>query len=430
MAVSSLYALFSGLWGVVVSDLLQFGIAMVGSVVLAVYAVGAAGGTHEMLQQVGQLRPSGLATAMVPDLSHPWELPAITFFIYVGLLWYTDKTADSGGYIAQRLLAAKNEREGTLAMLWFVIAHYVLRAWPWVLTGLASLVLLPKINDLDAYPALIMQVLPVGLRGLLVASLVAAFISTVNTQLNWGASYLTRDVYIRLFRPVAQPRELVWVGRVITVVLVGLAAMVSYYIDSVWETWKLLSLLGAGSGLVLVGRWLWWRINAWSELAVLAAGLTGSLLVRVGLPALARLDGWGWVTGGQKGLPYAFQLVIVISLSTAAWLIATFCTAPAPREKLRDFYRRTRPPGPGWRRVAAECGLTPPRGALRAIALAWALGVTFVFAFLAAVGDLLLERPGRGLILLAVGTAAIVGFYYANRRVGRVWPSPQATSHT
>jgi len=426
MIVAVAYSLFSGLWGVVVSDLIQFVIALTGAILLAVFAVEAAGGMEMMLDRLAAIDADAASrTALVPDLTRPWELPAMTFFVFVGLFWYTDKTADSGGYIAQRLLAAKDERHGMLAMLWFVIAHYALRPWPWIIAALASLVLLPNAEPSAAYPQLIMTVLPIGLRGLLIASLLAAFISTVNTQLNWGASYLTRDVYMVLWRPRATQRELVWVGRIVTLALMVLAAVVSFYISSIEKAWKFLALLGAGSGLVLVGRWLWWRINAVSEIVVLAAAFTCGVLLRVVLPAVNRAAGWEWSIWWDQPrpvfpLPFAVELPIVVVIATLSWVVATFCTRPTSRAKLIDFYQRCRPPGPGWSAIAAACGIARPRGVLRTVALAWALGVVMIFSALVGIGDLLLLRPRRGLVLLALAAVAIPLFLRANRRAGQL----------
>jgi Na+/proline symporter len=277
------------------------------------------------------------------------------------------------------------------------------------LAALASLVLLPNVKDIDAYPTLIVTVLPSPLRGLLVAGLLAAFISTINTQLNWGASYLTRDVYVRLRGPKANPKSLMWVARATTLGLMVLGAGVSYYIGSIEKAWKFLALLGAGSGLVLVGRWLWWRINAWSEITVLGTALACGVALRVVLPRIS----------GAFPLPFAFELPLVVVASTAAWLTVTLLTRPVPREKLREFYRLTRPPGPGWRTIAAECGLRQPRGALPWMAAAWALGITFVFSGLFGIGDFLLLRPLRGGIMTAICAAASVGFYFANQQAGR-----------
>ncbi len=426
MLLATAYSLFSGLWGVVVSDLVQFGIAMVGAVLLAVYSVNAAGGldallVHEAVQG---------HTDIVPPLGGGFTQPLALFLVYVGLMSYTDKTVDSGGYIAQRLLAAKDERHGTLAMLWFVVAHYALRPWPWVMVALASLVLLPAgtVAHIDAYPQVIMQVLPAGLRGLVVASLLAAFTSTVNSQLNWGASYLTRDVYVRLWRPEAAPRELVWVGRAVTLALMASAAVVSYHMDGVEKAWKFLALLGAGSGLVLLGRWLWWRINAASEIAVLSAAFVGGIALRVVLPAVNARTGWTWSPYGTERavfpLGFEFELPLVVAVSTMAWIVATWLTRPTSPTRLRDFYLRTRPPGPGWSAVAAECGLRQPRGVLRAIALAWGLGVTFVFGWLLGLGGLLLGQPVWGLVALIGGTGAGAAFLWANARAAVALETP------
>lgn len=420
MLLACLYSLFSGLWGVVVADLLQLAVALVGAVVLAVYAVGQAGGLSAMLARP-EMTPERLA--VLPDLAAGGET-LWAFVAYVGLQWYTQKTADSGGYIAQRLMAAKNERHGMLAMLWFVIAHYVLRPWPWIMVALASLVLLPGNEHGLAYPQMIMLCLPAGLRGLLVASLLAAFISTINTQLNWGASYVTRDVVVRLTGAAEDDKRLVWVGRGASLALMALAAVSSYFIESIAEAYKFFVLLGAGSGLVLVGRWLWWRINAYSEIVVLAVALVCGIALRVVLPMVNGWFGWRWALWSDRPrevfpLPFAIEMPLVVLITTVCWIVATLVTRSTPRAKLREFYLRTRPPGPGWRTIAAECGLSVRSGVLAWALLAWALGVTMVFAGLVGLGQLLLGSRWLGAGLLLAGAAAGVAFYLVNEAVGR-----------
>ena len=248
MVLAAAYSLFSGLWGVVISDLIQFGIAMAGAVILAVYAVGAAGGMSTLTANPavsGHLK-------IVPDLHRYWELPTATFFMYVGLMWFTDKTADSGGYIAQRLLAARDEQQGMLSMLWFVVAHYALRPWPWIVAAMASLVLLPNVGHRDAYPQAGHD-RPAGRAARAAGGQPVGGVHLHRQHAaQLGRSYLTRSVYIRLWRPAAGQRELVWVGRIITAGLMVLGAVVSYYIGSIEKAWKFLALLGhrqrAGAG--------------------------------------------------------------------------------------------------------------------------------------------------------------------------------------
>lgn len=396
LLLAGFYSIFSGLWGVVVTDLLQFVLAMVGAVALAVFAVRYVGGMDVLFAKLPESK------FFRPDTTLHLVPPAATlsdgllgafgiFLVYVGLFWWTDKTVDQGGYLAQRLLSCKSENHALGASLWFAIAHYALRPWPWIIAALATLVLFPAVADHKAtYTMLVMQVMGPWWRGLLVASLLAAFISTINTQLNWGASYLVTDLYQRYLVRNASARHYVGVSRVTTGLLLIGAGVVSYKIESIEQAWKFLALLGAGSGLVLLGRWLWWRVNAWSELAALGTALAMSIVTAI------------WF----NELNFAQKLVRVVPVVTAAWLAATFLAAPTPKEKLAEFVRRIRPPGPGWGPIHAAAGTQPPRGVLGRSAVAWLGGVGLVFGLLFAIGEFLLAGWQRA---IPWATAAVVG---------------------
>jgi Na+/proline symporter len=387
---------------VVVTDLLQFILAMVGAVALAIFAVRAVGGIDNLLAEVPRKVAESQALAgsrgqtlrVVPSISTLGD--GLTgafgiFLVYIGLFWWTDKTADQGGYLAQRLFACKSERHALGASLWFAIAHYALRPWPWIIAALATIVLFPAVTDHKAaYTMLIMQVMGPWWRGLLIASLLAAFISTINTQLNWGASYLMTDLYQRFLVRDGSPKNYVRVSRLLTALLLSGAGVAGYYISSIEQAWKFLALLGAGSGVVLLGRWLWWRVNAWSELAALGSALACSIVIAL----------------GDWQLNFARKLVAVVPIVTVCWLIATLLTRPTGRERLVEFARRIRPPGPGWRPIRAQAGLDGAGRGLGRVAVGWLAGVAFVFGLLLAIGKLLLVGP---LAALPWAATAVIG---------------------
>nr|MDQ3804818.1 Na+:solute symporter [Acidobacteriota bacterium] len=307
LGITFLYSILSGFWGVVVTDAVQFVIAMAGSVALAVFAVRAAGGIGALKERLAAATPVGGDEPFGPDAislwsdgSAPWMLPVLTLSVYLGVnwwaSWYPGSEPGGGGYVAQRIFAAKDERHGLLATLWFTVAHYALRPWPWILVALCSLVLYPagttvnpETGQPDAafgYVRVMTDHLPAGWRGLLLASFAAAYMSTISTQMNWGSSYLVNDFYRRFVRRGATERHYVFASRVATLVVVLLSVAVTYYMNRITGGWELVMSLGAGTGLVYILRWYWWRVNAWSEISAMAAALAVSL----GLQYLAVFD--------------------------------------------------------------------------------------------------------------------------------------------
>ena len=282
MSLTASISILSGLWGVLVTDLIQFVLKMGMVIVLAFFAVRAAGGMdglREGLTKLDAERGGGSVLSFVPDIGSAW-MPLLTFFVYIAVTWwatwYPGAEPGGGGYVAQRMFSAKDERHSLLATLWFAVAHYALRPWPWILAALASLVLYPTLKDKETgYIQLIVDpnVFPPALRGLMVAAFAAAYMSTVATQLNWGASYLINDVYKRFWVKQAGERHYIAASRVATVILMVASILVTYFQTSVSEAWKLLLAIGAGTGSVQILRWFWWRLNAWSEVSAMAASL-------------------------------------------------------------------------------------------------------------------------------------------------------------
>jgi Na+/proline symporter len=384
-AVAATYTLLSGLWGVVLTDALQFVLAFGGALFLAAIAVGDSGGLSGLMSAVetglGTLRARETLALVPAEREAFWA-----FVIYVGIKSWASGNTEGNGYVAQRLLATRSERDARLAALWFTVAHFVLRPWPWILVGLVALVSYPGLEDPESgYVRVLLDYLPNGARGLMIATLLAAFMSTVDTQLNWGASYLTHDVFHRFVDREASERTLVRVARISVVVLAAVGAGATLLMPSIAGAWKFLASITAGSGVILLLRWLWWRINAWSEIAVMAASLlvTNALLL--------------W-----SDVPFPFSLVIVVGVSLPVAFAVTLLTEPETPDTLRRFYRRVQPRG-AWGPVARDCGL--PVRPLRVGAWVQVGAATLgVYGLLVGTGWLLLGRPGAGAVALIAGT--------------------------
>ncbi|MDE0083068.1 MAG: Na+:solute symporter [Gammaproteobacteria bacterium] len=395
------YSVLSGLWGVVVTDLFQFGLALGGAVVLAVFAVEAVGGISGLEAGLADVYGSAeAATSLLPATGVAW-MPAITFAVYLAMnwwaSWYPGAEPGGGGYVAQRIFSARTERDGLLATLWFNVAHYALRPWPWILVALSTTVLYPGLeNPRQGYVMAILDLLPPGLTGLLLAGLAAAYMSTISTQLNWGASYLVNDLYARFLDRGEGEAHLIRVSRAATLVLMLASLVVTYFMSSIEGAWRFLLAIGAGTGLVLILRWYWWRINAWSEITAMVASLAVSLVLWFG----AGLDP---DDPGQ----WAGIMIVTVACSTAAWVAVTFVTRPEPDEVLDGFYRRVRPGGPGWSAVSRRLGFG--REEIEGGALNWTnwvAGVVAVYTALFGTGKLIFGAWGEAAALLALTAAA------------------------
>jgi Na+/proline symporter len=421
--VTVLYSATSGLWGVVVTDLLLFVMAMVGSVAAAYYAliqpeVGGLAGLMSHPEIQGKL-------SFLPDFSD-WKTAAAVFIVPVAVqwwsTWYPGAEPGGGGYVAQRMLAARDEKEAMGATLWFNVAHYALRPWPWLLVGLASLLVYPTLDSIQvafphldpsiirhdlAYPAMLVF-LPSGLLGLVVASLAAAYMSTISTHLNWGASYVVDDFYRRFIAGDREEGHYVTVGRLTTVGLIIMAGTVSLWLQNALQAFQILLQIGAGTGLVFLLRWFWWRVNAWSEVAAMVV----SFLVAVYFQFIHQ-------TLGLEPLNPSLQLVVGVAVTTAGWLTVTFVTPPAERETLRSFYREIRPFGKGWRTILdlgpEEPG--PPAGGVTAGLMGWFLGLAAVYGALFGTGFLLYGNTLPGVACLVVAVGGMAGIFKILPRV-------------
>lgn len=397
-AVTAGYSILSGLWGVIWTDFFQFIVAMGGSITLAVLAVDRVGGLDRLVDLAAARYGShDAALGIVPPLDGGW-LPLSSLLVFLAVqwwaVWYPGAEPGGGGYVAQRILSSKDERHGLLATLWFNIAHYALRPWPWILVALFAAVSYPDLaKPEEGYVRAMVDLLPSPLKGLLLAAFAAAYMSTISTHLNWGTSYLVNDVWLRFVRREAGSREQVVVARVSTVLLMLLALVVMKFLGSVEAGWRFLFAIGAGTGVVLILRWYWWRINAWSELVAMAASLVTALSLQLV---------WGLRPADETASDYAAVLVITVGVTTAAWLVATFLTKPESDAVLERFYRRVRPGGPGWRAVAVRLGFGAdriPGGALSWVN--WAAGWLAVYGTLFGIGQLLVGTFAGALAFLA-----------------------------
>jgi len=404
LAFTAFYTTIAGLWGVLVTDLVQFVLKMGMVVALAYFAVRAVGGLGALKQQVEALDAAagaGSRLAFFPSTDSAW-MPAITLFVYLGVnwwaSWYPGAEPGGGGYVAQRIFSARDERHGLFATLWFNIAHYAVRPWPWILTALASLVLYPTLADKESgYVRTLMDpaVFPPALRGVMLAAFAAAYMSTIGTQLNWGASYVVNDCYRRFMRRDRTEREYVVVSQLVTIGLMLMSIYVTLHLASIEQAWKLLIVTGAGTGTVLLLRWFWWRINAWSEVSAMAVAAAVSLYLQIVLE-------WD----GDRPRDFAYIMIVTVAATTVAWLAVTWMTPPEPHATLQNFYRRVRPHGSGWGPVRRAAGVSLAEGSLGRDLFNAFLGCVLVYASLFGVGEILLRSVALGVTLLVIAALA------------------------
>jgi len=413
MLLTAFISTLSGLWGVLVMDLFQFALKMGMVIVLAVCAVGAVGGLDALKAKVHALDlaraaeggGAGSILSFTPDVGSAW-MPMLTFFVYLAVnwwaTWYPGAEPGGGGYVAQRIFCSKDEKQSLLATLWFNVAHYAIRPWPWILTALASLVLYPDLVDKESgFVKTIVDpaVFPPVLRGVMIAAFAAAYMSSIGTQLNWSASLLVNDFYRRFLVRERGERHYVRAGQAATVLVMLASCVVTWYQESIAGAWTFLIAVGAGTGGVLILRWFWWRINAWSEVAAMAASFVVSLLLQIGL---------GWSTSDPR--EFAWVVLVTAGASTVAWLVVTALTPPEPEATLLAFYRRIRPSAALWGPVAARAtDVAPPRDGLRNL-VDWAAGCVLVYASLFGVGKVIFGETwlGLGLLALAAGAGGLI----------------------
>jgi SSS family solute:Na+ symporter len=415
---TGIYVALGGLWGVLWTDLFQFALKMAIVIGVAWYAVAACGGMSALLNRLGEMRAAagpgvGDPTSFFPDFSRPidqeglWLLPVMTFLVNIGLqwwaFWYPGAEPGGGGYIAQRIFSAKDERNGLLSVLWFNIAHYALRPWPWILTALAAVVLYPNLEHPEkGYMLIVSQHVPPALRGIVIAGFMAAFMSTIATQLNWGASYLVSDFYRRFINRDATDQHYVHISRLATVLLVIASAGISVLLADIRSGWQAVLEVGAGTGGVYLLRWYWWRINAWSEISAMATALVMTVSLR-----------WAAPFSGTNPVVFAKSALTTTVVTSLVWLIVTFTTKPEPEQVLLKFYRGVRPQITGWKAIAGLAPEVPPSRDLGRNLLSWVLGCAMVYLALFGLGHVLLGPMWEGLLLLFL-SAVCAGVLYSN----------------
>lgn len=416
MLFTALVSTLSGIWGVLVTDLFQFVLKMGMMILLAFFAVRSVGGMEALVEKILELdsgrEGGGSILSFVPEVGSVW-MPMLTFMVYLAVnwwaTWYPGAEPGGGGYIAQRILCARDEKHSLLATLWFNIAHYALRPWPWILTALCSLVLYPSLADKES--GFIMTVIdpavvPAALRGLMIAAFAAAYMSTISTQLNWGASYLVNDFYRRFIVRRRGERHYVLASQAATLLIMVLSCVVTYYQDSIAGAWKFLIAIGAGTGSVLILRWFWWRINAWSEVAAMATSFCVSLFLQL----VVGMD-------NDDPLDFAWIVLLTVAASSVVWLGATLLTKPEKMEVLEAFYRRVRPGASLWGPVAAAASDVPRSGGLAFNLLDWFSGCVMVYMTLFGVGKLIFGEtlPGFGFLAIALVAGGVI-YRDLNRR--------------
>ena len=410
------FAAHSGLWGVLVIDMIQFFIKMSAVIAAAYFAVNApeVGGLDALISRLTTMSgPNGINYLNVlPDFTNNWDVAVAVFIMPIAVqwwaVWYPGAEPGGGSYVAQRMLASKSERDALGAVLFFNVAHYVLRPWPWILVGLASIVVFPELSDIQrafphvdshlighdiAYPAML-RYLPVGFIGLMVGGLIAANSSTILTHLNWGASYLVHDFYRRFIRQDAGERHYVLAGRIVTVLLFVCASATVYLLDTAKDAFDIILQVGAGTGLLYLVRWYWWRVNAWCEIVAMISSFVTSVVLL------------GLVRNGASISTHA-ALLITVAVTTACWLLAAYLAPQTDSGVLQAFYRKVRPVGPGWARVRAQVGVLPPdaqadRENIPMALMGWVAGCTAIWSSLFAVGNYLYGRLGYAAALTGI----------------------------
>ncbi len=427
-----IFATQSGLWGVLVIDMIQFFIKMTAVIAAAYFAIKLpqVGGLHGLVTKLSAMPgPNGINYLNVlPDFKNTWDIAVAVFIMPIAVqwwaVWYPGAEPGGGSYIAQRMLASKSERDALGAVLFFNVAHYVLRPWPWILVGLASILVYPNLSDIQAafphlnpnlighdtaYPAML-KFLPVGFMGLMVGGLIAANSSTILTHLNWGASYLVHDFYRRFITKEATEHHYVTMGRWATVLLFFVSSGMVFILDSAKNAFDIILQIGAGTGLLYLVRWFWWRVNAWSEVVAMAS----SFLISMVFLVLAK-----------SGHPVSTHvaLLVTVAFTTVCWVTTAYLGPKTDRRVLVDFYKKARPFGPGWNVVREDAGIVVADEArlesdnIPMALLGWVAGCTMIWSALFTVGSVLYGRVGMSILLFATFVVSGTALLYVVKRL-------------
>ncbi|OLD16373.1 MAG: sodium:proline symporter [Acidobacteria bacterium 13_1_40CM_3_56_11] len=432
MPFTGIYVSLGGLWGVLWTDVFQFVLKMAIVISVAWYGVRAVGGMPQLLARLAERRAAagpGASdiTALLPDFSRGltgealWTLPVITFVVHLAVqwwaFWYPGAEPGGGGYIAQRIFSAKDERNGLLSVLWFNLAHYALRPWPWILTALVAVVLYPNLAQPErGFMLVAIRQTPHALLGILLAGFMAAFMSTVATQLNWGSSYLIEDFYRRFLKKEGSESHFVNASRLATGFLVVAAATVAWQLTSVSAGWKIVLELGAGTGGVYLLRWYWWRVNAWSEISAMLAAMLTTLALHFGALWTA-LIGRPQPFSGSDPVIFAKTTLCTTGITTLVWIAVTLLTAAEPNDTLVKFYTKVRPQITGWQPVAKLAGDVPVTRDLGRNLLSWIIGCILIYSALFSIGKLCFGFYLEGLLLAVLAIASALA-------ISRLMPKP------
>ncbi|MBI3005073.1 MAG: Na+:solute symporter [Ignavibacteriales bacterium] len=407
LAVTAVYSALSGLWGVAVTDAFQFVLAMTGTIVLAFVVLGLPqiGGISGLTEKLPgwslQFLPTIGSEASAESVGGALAITVAAFLAFVGIqwwsAWYPGAEPGGGGYIAQRMMSAKDEKHSLFATLWFTVAHYCVRPWPWILVGLATLILYPDLDAADkrlGYVYAMRDFLPAGLKGMLVASFFAAYMSTIATQLNWGTSYVINDFYKRFVKPQAGEKNLVLVSRLTTIVVMLCSVVITLILDTISGAWAFIIEAGAGLGLVLILRWFWWRVNAWSEITAMITPLLVYAVIK------------------SQGVEFPVSLFSIVGVTTVVWLAVTFLTKPTDEKTLKNFYRRVHPGGFGWRPIEKLLPEIKGDSGYSKLFIDWIAGIVLVYAMLFGIGKFILGDIGSAALFIAVGLVAAGVIYW------------------
>jgi len=397
-AIALTYAVMSGYWGVVITDLVQFIIAIAGSIFLAVVVFSRVGGFNGLQEKIISSQ-AGMGEAtfnFFPPFSSSLDSPFVTMILFLFIMWWSHHYADGGGYIIQRMASCKNEKHSLLATLFFAFTNMV-RGWPWIVVALASLVFFPNLSqDKEAYPMVINYCMGVGFKGLLVASFLAAFMSTIDTHLNWGSSYLINDVYRRFIKKGASEAHYIRVTKLTVIGLMVGGVLTAFEIERISAAWELTVEMGAGIGAVLILRWFWWRVNAVSEIVALASSLLMALLFLLGKYYWPELKILGFELAT---IPFHIKTLIIVPVSIICWLTATFLTKPESKEVLNRFYQKVCPGG--WWKSIDPSFIKPERSVLNSrFVINWFAGMLFVFGATLGMGYLIFLSYIKGLVCI------------------------------
>jgi Na+/proline symporter len=401
MILVAVYSALSGLWGVVVTDAFQFIIAMTGCIILAVLVldspqIGGVRGLQEKLPSfVFDFFPK--VSNEASSFGAAFAMTSASFLAYIGIQWwaswYPGAEPGGGGYIAQRMMSAKNEKHSLFATLFFQIAHYALRPWPWIIVGLCTLVLYPELGPENArmgYIYTMKDFLPVGLKGLLVAAFFAAYMSTIATQLNWGSSYVINDFYRRFIKKSETEKHYVMISRVTTLFLMLVSVIITLLITRISGAWEFILECGAGVGLVLILRWFWWRINAWSEISAMITPFIAYPIVK------------------QYGISFPYSLFYLVGVTTIVWIVTTYLTKPTEEEKLKSFYKLVHPGGILWRKISAQLPEVKSDTGFVGMFLNWIFGIALVYSTLFGIGSLVFTDYYDAVLYFIVGLISLV----------------------